>query len=127
MNVHLCKPVVDSVQFWIDDIAQLFERISNAAARDTDTESGDSRDISLIGSRFFAKSSRSKSSGGSSQNTLTQSRPNTNSEVVIKLVIAEGLWGPVACPNHTMTKSFCLQLLPASLFLEELLQKGRSI
>jgi autophagy-related protein 2 len=97
MNVHLCKPVVDSVQFWIDDIAQLLEHISNTATRDTDTESGDSRDTSLIGSRFFAKSLRSKSSGGGSHSTLIPSRPNSNSEVVIKLVIAEGLSRTATC------------------------------
>jgi autophagy-related protein 2 len=83
--VDLTKPTLDALQYWVDDVGQLMERI---AGKDTDTEAGDSRDTSLIGSRFFAKSLRSKSSG--SGNGFNAGRGTDGSEIVIQVLISEG-------------------------------------
>lgn len=58
LYVNLSKPVLDNLQLWADDISKLSNRAFGVSADDGDTEMGSSRDPSLIGSRFFVKTSR---------------------------------------------------------------------
>lgn len=84
--VDVSKPTIDAIQYWIDDVGQLIEQ---TASKDTDTEPGDSEDASLIGSRFFSKSLRSKSSGSGSGFKAGPHVP-AGSEFVVKVLISEG-------------------------------------
>ncbi|KAF5380922.1 hypothetical protein D9615_004012 [Tricholomella constricta] len=85
--VDISKPILDSLQYWADDVAQHLDRIFNGEYEgnkdDTATEKADSRDTSLIGSRYFAKS---RSGSGSALSTSPES---SQSETVIKLTISE--------------------------------------
>ncbi|KAJ7219339.1 hypothetical protein GGX14DRAFT_591678 [Mycena pura] len=83
--VHLSKPQFDALQYLADDCTQLIER-SFGSDSGSDTEQVESRDTSLIGSRFFAKS-RSGSGSGSG---ISASRNSSKSRAVIKLEITEG-------------------------------------
>ncbi|RDB21446.1 Autophagy-related protein 2 [Hypsizygus marmoreus] len=88
ISVDISKPILDSLQFWADDVSQLIEAAPyedpSGYGDDTSTERADSRDASLIGSRFFAKS---RSGSGSA---LSSSPGGTQSETVVKITIAEG-------------------------------------
>lgn len=79
VHVRASKAAVDGLQYWADDIAQLIERSFGSA------NAVDSRDSSLIGSRFFAKSRN----GSGSDITAGHAQPN--SETVVKMFISEGM------------------------------------
>ncbi|KZT26471.1 hypothetical protein NEOLEDRAFT_1177476 [Neolentinus lepideus HHB14362 ss-1] len=82
--VALSKPILDGLQLWADDIAQLSERAAKAWRVDEDS----SKATSLIGSRYFM---RQGSSGAASQvsNTLSPSLSAHRSETVMKLNLTE--------------------------------------
>ncbi|KAJ7709834.1 hypothetical protein B0H17DRAFT_915352 [Mycena rosella] len=82
VHMHISKPVLDSLQYLADDTAQLIERVFGGD-NGRDTEKVESRDTSLIGSRFFAKSRSSSGSG------LSTSRSTPRSESVVKVEITE--------------------------------------
>ncbi|KAF5315958.1 hypothetical protein D9611_004756 [Ephemerocybe angulata] len=54
--LSVSKEQWDALQYWIDDLSQALERL-NTASKDL-SESKDSRNASLIGSRYFSKSQR---------------------------------------------------------------------
>ncbi|KAF6765267.1 hypothetical protein DFP72DRAFT_870567 [Ephemerocybe angulata] len=54
--LSISKEQWDALQYWIDDLSQALERL-NTASKDL-SESKDSRNASLIGSRYFSKSER---------------------------------------------------------------------
>jgi autophagy-related protein 2 len=83
VHIDISKPTFDALQYWADDVTQLLGDMSSKANDGTDTEVGDSRDTSLIGSRFFAKS---RSGSGSA---LSTSRNNASAEIVVKLTVTE--------------------------------------
>lgn len=83
VHIDLSKPTFDALQYWADDVTQLLGVMSSKANDGTDTEVGDSRDTSLIGSRFFTKS---RSGSGSA---LSASRNDPSAEIVVKLAITE--------------------------------------
>ena len=83
VHIDISKPTFDALQYWADDVTQLLGDMSNKANDGTDTEVGDSRDTSLIGSRFFAKS---RSGSGSA---LSSSRNDASAEIVVKLTVTE--------------------------------------
>ncbi|KAJ6630872.1 hypothetical protein B0H10DRAFT_2160244 [Mycena sp. CBHHK59/15] len=78
VHINMSKRLLDSLQYLADDTTQLMERVFGGES-DSDTEMVDSRDTSLIGSRFFAKS-RSGSGNG-----LSGSQTDVKSETVIKV------------------------------------------
>lgn len=82
VHVDISKPEFDALQYWVDDLSQLLERLSGASNNNSYSFAGDSRDTSLIGSRFFAKS---RSGSGNLSTSTTES-----SESVIKVAITEG-------------------------------------
>ncbi|KAJ6596964.1 hypothetical protein DFH09DRAFT_107468 [Mycena vulgaris] len=82
VHMHISKPVLDSLQYLADDTAQLIERVFGSD-NVRDTESMESRDPSLIGSRFFAKSRSGSGSG------LSATRSSPRSETVINVEITE--------------------------------------
>jgi autophagy-related protein 2 len=81
VHVDVQKSDVDELQYWADDIGQLLERLADASDKD---ETGDSRDTSLIGSRFFIRSR-----GGSGFDSDIIGSANDNAESVLKLSITE--------------------------------------
>ncbi|KAF8163360.1 hypothetical protein B0H34DRAFT_764867 [Crassisporium funariophilum] len=82
-SVHgeITKSTFDALQYWADDVAQLFERAFGQVNYERDAEVGDSRNPSLIGSRFFAKSR--------SGSALSARPSDTGAERVVKLTITE--------------------------------------
>ncbi|KAF4615034.1 hypothetical protein D9613_003111 [Agrocybe pediades] len=78
--IDISKPSFDALQYWADDLSQLLDRLSKPPeSNKASSVAGDSREASLIGSRFFANS---RSGSGS----LT---PTESAESVIKLNVTE--------------------------------------
>lgn len=88
--VKVSKLEVDGLQLWADDIS----RITEAAFTSRPTSASSSRDPSLIGSRFFAKSRGSSSSTSDSMSTLGAQRTSTTKQAVIKATVDEGMFEP---------------------------------
>ena len=89
VHVELSKPTLDGLQFWADDLTRLLDNaFGDPAPLDTDTERADSRDSSLIGSRYFAKS-RSASSQAES-GSFASRPPEPTTETALKISIGEG-------------------------------------
>ena len=83
VHIDISKPTFDALQYWADDVTQLLGVMSSKTNDGTDTEVGDSRDTSLIGSRFFTKS---RSGSGSA---FSASRNDASAEIVVKLTVTE--------------------------------------
>ena len=81
VHVDISKPTFDTLQYWADDAAQLLEHMSSKVNDGMDADVGNSRDTSLIGSRFFSRSR--------SGSTLSTSRNDTNAETIVKLTVTE--------------------------------------
>jgi len=95
VHVDISKQILDALQYWADDVSQLLEILSKSPSLDKNSNSrGDSRDTSLIGSRFFVNS---RSGSGS----LT---PTESAESVIKLTVTEGKSG-LRPKENKLTKS----------------------
>jgi len=80
IHVEISKGAFDSLQYWIDDLSQLIERISRVS--NDETEVNNASDVDLIGSRFFAKSR--------SASTLSTGSDAARYETVVKVAISEG-------------------------------------
>ena len=83
--VNLNKPLLDGLQYWVDDISQLVERILGDKPKDSGSERGLSRNSSLLGSHYFAPSS-----GGSESEFSPKTPGEGTSETVVKLSVSEG-------------------------------------
>ena len=83
--VNLDKPLVDGLQYWVDDVSQLVERTFGDKAKDSASERGLSRNSSLLGSHFFAQSS-----GGSEAEISPRLTGESVSETVVKISVSEG-------------------------------------
>jgi autophagy-related protein 2 len=79
VGVDLGKPALDSLQLWADDITQWMER-----ALGDDGMPTDSRDTSIIGSRYFEQRTASV------VESEVSGRPERPSELAIKLIVSEG-------------------------------------
>jgi len=88
VHVDIQKSGVDELQYWADDIGQLLERLVDANDKG---KIGDSRDTSLIGSRFFVRSR-----GGSGFESGMMGSANDNAESVLKLSITESKFSPLS-------------------------------
>lgn len=86
VHVNLEKPILDGLQFWADDISQLFER---TFGEQLDTEKN-SRNTSIVGSNFFVKSR-----GGSESELGSASSPSRASETILKVTVSEGALVPL--------------------------------
>ncbi|KAJ7430701.1 hypothetical protein B0H11DRAFT_2134571 [Mycena galericulata] len=84
VHAHVSKPMLDSLQYLADDTAQLIDRVVGGE-NGNEAEKAGSRDSSLIGSRFFAKS---RNSSGSSSG-LSAGRSNVKSESIFRVEITE--------------------------------------
>ncbi|KZT70159.1 hypothetical protein DAEQUDRAFT_226544 [Daedalea quercina L-15889] len=90
IHIELSKPILDGLQFWVDDLARLMDAtFGGPVAPDTGTEPADSRDSSLIGSRYFAKS-RSGSSQAES-GSFASRPPESSNETALKITVGEGV------------------------------------
>ena len=83
--VNLNKPLLDGLQYWVDDISQLVERAFGDKSGGSGSERGLSRNSSLLGSHYFAQSS-----GGSEAGFSPKSLGEGASETVVKLSVSEG-------------------------------------
>ena len=83
--VNLNKPLLDGLQYWVDDISQLVERILGDKPKDSGSERGLSRNSSLLGSHYFAQSR-----GGSESEFSPKPFSECASETVVKLSVSEG-------------------------------------
>ncbi|KAH7913725.1 hypothetical protein BJ138DRAFT_1124124 [Hygrophoropsis aurantiaca] len=121
LNAVLPKFIFDGLQQWADDVSQAIERSLNKVG-ETETDRALSRDPSLIGSRFFAKSRRvgSRNSDESGLCTPTgHSRPQ--SETVVKLTVTEAFIRvllPRANGNPNGTRPFDVHASDIDLLLE---------
>lgn len=89
IDVMLEKESLDGLQYWVDDVAQLFDHCMSGA--DSAKEAIVSQSPSLIGSRFFARS-RHGCSRRSSEDDSTGDRPHTVSgEIVVRVNVTEAL------------------------------------
>lgn len=86
INVVLEKPVFDGLQIWADSVTQAV----TAVTEETETEVAQSRNPSLIGSRFFARSRRVGSRGSDESSFGTTATTPIQSETAVKVIIAEG-------------------------------------
>lgn len=86
INVVLEKPVFDGLQIWADSVTQAV----TAVTEDTETEVAQSRNPSLIGSRFFARSRRVGSRGSDESSFGTTATTPIQSETAVKVIVAEG-------------------------------------
>lgn len=84
IHVHLDKIGFDALQYWTDDVTQLLERMS---ASEVELQTNDSRNPSIIGSRFLAKSKNSSTTGGNRDEVA---------ETVVKVSITKSM--PGQCP-----------------------------
>ncbi|KAG1782593.1 hypothetical protein EV702DRAFT_1232405, partial [Suillus placidus] len=87
VNVVLEKPVFDGLQIWADSVTQAV----TTATEETETEVAQSRNPSLIGSRFFAKSRRVGSRGSDESSFGTIAPTPKQSETAVKVIITEAL------------------------------------
>lgn len=83
--INLNKPLLDGLQYWVDDVSQLTERTFGEKSKDFSSERGLSRSSSLLGSHYFAQSS-----GGSESEFPPKLAGENASETVVKLLVAEG-------------------------------------
>ena len=83
--VNLNKPLLDGLQYWMDDVSQLAERIFGDKPKDSGSERGLSRNSSLLGSHYFAQSS-----GGSESEFSPKPLGESASETVVKISVSEG-------------------------------------
>lgn len=87
VNFIIDKAVFDGLQYWADDVAQLVGRsFTNSGSA---TESLPSRNPSLIGSRYFAQSRRSRTQS-IDERVVEETNLQSTSETVVKVSIAEG-------------------------------------
>lgn len=90
VHIAISKSLLDGLQLWADDVSQWAEKLSTDGAQQAERRSaGVSRNPSMIGSRFFA---RRAGSGSTINETfgVTPAQGNTQSEFVVKSVVAEG-------------------------------------
>ena len=94
MCLSFSKPLFDDLQFWVDDVSQLLERIL-VPSSDTARENS-SRNPSLVGSRFFSSSKQ-----GSVNTAVDDALPDHNksfTENIVKVTISEGKNFPPIVP-----------------------------
>ena len=94
--VELSKPIVDGLQLWADDLTQLMDRaFSEPGVSDPPSKAG-SGDSSLIGSRYFARSSTvgsSTESGATSLANTMRPKQESRGETAVKIAVTEGVFG----------------------------------
>ncbi|OSX65316.1 hypothetical protein POSPLADRAFT_1134429 [Postia placenta MAD-698-R-SB12] len=88
--IELTKPILDGLQLWGDDLAQLMaDALSDSVILDSDTERMASRDPSLIGSRYFARRAGSQASGTESavESISSSKLSKSSNETAVKLAV----------------------------------------
>ncbi|KAH9843042.1 uncharacterized protein C8Q71DRAFT_735660 [Rhodofomes roseus] len=120
IHIELSKPTLDGLQLWADDLTRLMEAaFGEPPVLDTGTERADSRDSSLIGSRFFAKS-RSVSSQAESGSFASRPQETAN-ETAIKITLGEGtvrLFVPRLQESPTTVRPFDVSLNDVDVLVE---------
>ncbi|TFY57663.1 hypothetical protein EVJ58_g6885 [Rhodofomes roseus] len=120
IHIELSKPTLDGLQLWADDLTRLMEAaFGEPPVLDTGTERADSRDSSLIGSRFFAKS---RSASSQAESGSFASRPQeTANETAIKITLGEGtvrLFVPRLQESPTTVRPFDVSLNDVDVLVE---------
>ncbi|KIY43370.1 hypothetical protein FISHEDRAFT_53048 [Fistulina hepatica ATCC 64428] len=121
LHMHFTKPILDGLQYFIDDLAQLFERVfgSGSCADDKSVNESvttdSSRGPSVIGSRYFARSQ----SGTDSR--LSDSPDASATEFVVKMGISEAfvrLMLPRLSESSTLWRPFDVSASDVDVLLE---------
>lgn len=116
VHCELSKASFDGLQLWADDLSRLAERALNPPSDSPDDN--DSRNSSIIGSRYFAKAT-SQSSGINTPSTITTTRrprSSTSSETVVKVSVSEGLSGSFSDSKISSTEVIsCGPIIGSSL------------
>jgi autophagy-related protein 2 len=89
IHAEISKSLLDGLQLWADDVSQLVERKFGGGG-ETDTDKAESRNPSLIGSRFFAQSRRYGNKSSEESGNGFSDPPEVPSEAVIKVAVSEG-------------------------------------
>ncbi|KAG6874206.1 hypothetical protein C0995_003752 [Termitomyces sp. Mi166 len=106
--VDITKSLVDGLQYWADDVAQLMDRLSSEL-----TKKAESRDTSLIGSHYFAKSRNESESAWGKGSELSQSK------TVVKLNVLEVFIRILVPRSETMdTRPFIVYSSDIDLLVE---------
>ncbi|KDR81673.1 hypothetical protein GALMADRAFT_276398 [Galerina marginata CBS 339.88] len=114
LHVDVSKPGFDALQYWADDISQLLEHLSATSTDETEGGYGDSRDTSLIGSRFFT---RSRSGSGSALSTGA----SEGAASVVKLTITEAfikIMVPRTDTEKSVSRSFDVKASDVDILVE---------
>ncbi|KAE9409647.1 hypothetical protein BT96DRAFT_953466 [Gymnopus androsaceus JB14] len=93
--VNMTKESLDALQYWADDASQLAQKSSEYSGSDNGTEKAPSRDSSMIGSRYFAKSRT-----GSGNTSVASGSREVKTDVVVKTVVAEAFCR-ISLPRQT--------------------------
>ncbi|KAI0807392.1 hypothetical protein C8Q74DRAFT_59220 [Fomes fomentarius] len=95
INAELSKPLLDGLQLWADDLAQLMEvAFAEPPGSETGTERAGSGQSSLIGSRYFARTSTIGSGTDSGRTSLANTIgawQEPRSETAVKVAITEAV------------------------------------
>lgn len=88
INMILEKEIFDGLQYWVDDVTQLFDRCMSGS--DNTKENIPSQNPSLVGSRFFSKS-RPGDSRSSEDDSLSDIPRTGGGDIVVKVNVTEAL------------------------------------
>ncbi|KAI0362114.1 hypothetical protein OH77DRAFT_20625 [Trametes cingulata] len=93
VHVELSKQLLDGLQLWADDLAQLMETaFAEPTLSDADTQRAGSQASSMIGSRYFARTNTSSSAPDSGVTSLAgtlKGRQESRSETAVKVTVTE--------------------------------------
>ncbi|KZT09510.1 uncharacterized protein LAESUDRAFT_756466 [Laetiporus sulphureus 93-53] len=93
VHVELRKPILDGLQLWADDLTQLVEAVlEDSTSYEIDTDVAESKDASLIGSHFFARSRSAGSEKSGAESDFANAPSNTEvtalKETAIKITVS---------------------------------------
>ncbi|KAI6036274.1 hypothetical protein BKA83DRAFT_4160612 [Pisolithus microcarpus] len=88
IDMILEKEIFDGLQYWVDDVTQLFDR--RMSGSDNTKENIPSQNPSLVGSRFFSES-RHGGSRSSEDDSLSDIPRTGGGDIVVKVNVTEAL------------------------------------
>ncbi|KAJ3787784.1 hypothetical protein GGU10DRAFT_134981 [Lentinula aff. detonsa] len=108
--VKLHKEPLDALQYWADDASQLAQKAPGYYSSDDGTEKAISRESSLIGSHYFAKSNT-----GSGLTSLASNSREVKANVIVKIFVAE-----VFCRTHLSRAEQHMNILPFDVMASDI-------
>ncbi|KAI0831319.1 hypothetical protein BC628DRAFT_1312257 [Trametes gibbosa] len=125
VHAELSKPLLDGLQFWADDLAQLTEvAFAERPDSDADTQRAGSAGSSMIGSRYFARTNTSSSAPASGVTSLAatiKAQQEPRSETAVKIMVTEAvvrIWVPREEDEQPSVRPFDLSASDIDVLLE---------